>query len=416
MSTLTLIDDSVVVSKKSFGRIPLKTRDRAIRYKSDHTQTQHTTGFPLLSLSQTNFPKKKAKEKAFARFAKPLRSLREIFLPSKSIENAFAPFAKPLRSLRETFLPSKSIENAFARFAKPLRSLRETFLPLREKKSFLLTILFSFAGINSVQAQTSNDLKLYILLGFTFIIAFVTLLTALVALWTVKVLLNKAHPPVVKIKPAFSVWDWFVEKFISGKLVPIGQEATIALDHNYDGIVELDNRMPPWLRYLFIGTILFAIFYFSYYSLLQSSPGQIQEYEYELAEAEKQTVKRKLLAANSIDEFTVKFDSTAFALESGKTIYINNCKACHGDAGQGGVGPNLADNYWLHGEKINDVFKTIKYGVPQKGMIAWQSILKPIEIQNLSSFIQQMKGSNPAGGKEPQGIEVVAEKKVSLNN
>jgi cytochrome c oxidase cbb3-type subunit 3 len=95
-------------------------------------------------------------------------------------------------------------------------------------------------------------------------------------------------------------------------------------------------------------------------------------------------------------------------VSSGKEIFIAKCVACHGQAGEGGVGPNLTDEYWLHGGSINDIFKTVKYGVPEKGMIAWQATLKPNEIQSVSNYILSIQGSNPANAKAPQGEKATA--------
>jgi cytochrome c oxidase cbb3-type subunit 3 len=90
-------------------------------------------------------------------------------------------------------------------------------------------------------------------------------------------------------------------------------------------------------------------------------------------------------------------------LNEGKATFEKLCSACHrADAG-GQVGPNLTDEYWIHGGGIHNVFKTITYGVPDKGMLSWKSQLTPKQIQQVASYILSLKGSNPAGGKEPQG-------------
>jgi cytochrome c oxidase cbb3-type subunit 3 len=103
-----------------------------------------------------------------------------------------------------------------------------------------------------------------------------------------------------------------------------------------------------------------------------------------------------------VDEKTVTLaDATGIA--EGDKLFHSNCYACHGAKGEGGVGPNLTDNYWLHGGTINDVFKTIKYGWPDKGMQAWEKMYSPIQIKNLASYIKTLAGTNPPNPKAPQG-------------
>ena len=220
--------------------------------------------------------------------------------------------------------------------------------------------------------------------------------------------------PITSTVSTFSFSVWLNEKFGTGKLVAVGEEQSIALDHNYDGIVELDNGMPPWLRYVFSGSIIFAVVYLMQYLVLDYGLNPTQEYEQELAIAQEDAEKRKLLATNSIDESNVTLLDNKDLIAEGKMIFEQNCKACHGGAGEGGVGPNLTDAYWIHGGKVNDVFKIIKYGIPEKGMISWQAKLKPLEIQKVSSYIISLQGSNPANGKAPQGELFEAEKSISV--
>lgn len=187
-------------------------------------------------------------------------------------------------------------------------------------------------------------------------------------------------------------------------------------DHSYDGIKELDNFMPPWLQYVFVLSIGFGIVYFINYSVLGLGKTQLEEYQEELQVAEVQAEARKLTAVSTIDETNVVFDKTEASLESGKAIFDNNCVACHASDGGGGVGPNLTDEYWLHGGAIEDVFKVVKYGVPEKGMIPWQDQLEAEEMQQVSSYILTLSGSTPVNPKEPQGekYEPVIEEPVDV--
>jgi len=175
------------------------------------------------------------------------------------------------------------------------------------------------------------------------------------------------------------------------------------LDHNYDGIMELDNELPPWWLYMFYGTIIAAIFY-SVAFFGMGKFNQQDELNEEYAIAEKQIEKYKKANGPGIDEASVVMATDAVQLADGKETYDKNCVACHAANGGGGVGPNFTDNAWIHGNTINDVFKTIKYGVPEKGMIPWESQLNPEQMQNVASYIlTEFKDKNVEGGKEPQG-------------
>nr|WP_276898015.1 cbb3-type cytochrome c oxidase N-terminal domain-containing protein [Pedobacter kyonggii] len=197
------------------------------------------------------------------------------------------------------------------------------------------------------------------------------------------------------VKP--SIWT----KLLS--LRPIEEEKDLVIDHTYDGIKELNNPVPAWFNFLFYGTMIFAAAYLFYYHIGGYGDLQDQEYENEMARAKIEKAAYLEKSANTIDENSVKFDDAPAVLEDGKTIFNTNCVVCHGDKGQGVIGPNLADDYWLHGGSINSVFKTIKYGVPEKGMISWEKNLNPKQISAVTNFILSLKGTNPAGAKAPQG-------------
>lgn len=186
--------------------------------------------------------------------------------------------------------------------------------------------------------------------------------------------------------------------------VPVEQEDEIMLEHEYDGIRELDNKLPPWWLYMFYASIVFSVVYMAYY---QFTPGntQLDEYEAELAEAAKQKEAYLATAGANVDENTATL-LTGAAIENGKKTFESLCVACHGASGgssPNGVGPNLTDEYWIHGGGIKNIFKVIKYGVPAKGMIAWESQLTPVQIQEVASYIVTLEGTNPPNAKEPQG-------------
>jgi len=130
--------------------------------------------------------------------------------------------------------------------------------------------------------------------------------------------------------------------------------------------------------------------------------GQIDEYNQQIADAKVQVDEYRKKSGNAIDETNAKILSGA-DITAGKEAYDMNCAACHGKLGEGTVGPNLTDDYWLHGGSINDVFKTIKYGYPEKGMKSWQADLSPLQINQVSSYIKSLHGTNPPNAKEKQG-------------
>ena len=178
----------------------------------------------------------------------------------------------------------------------------------------------------------------------------------------------------------------------------------IDLGHNYDGIRELNNRLPPWWLYGFYCSILFACIYLWRYHVSHSAPLSGEEYQISMQQAAEQREAYLKKAANNIDETNVKFLSSPKDLSSGKAVFESVCAACHGMQGQGIVGPNLTDDYWLHGGSINEVFKTIKYGYPEKGMKSWKDDYSPSQLAQLASYIKSLHGSNPPNPKAPQGV------------
>lgn len=202
------------------------------------------------------------------------------------------------------------------------------------------------------------------------------------------------------LKPGKSILKSIYDK-ISG-LKPISQERELMMDEEYDGITELDNNVPPWFNILFYGTIIFAFVYILNYHVFSFGSLPLQEYNEEVTAA---NLKREELIRTGafINENTVAILTEKAALDNGKQIYVANCVPCHGNNGEGTVGPNLTDQFWIHGGGIKNVFKTIKYGVPAKGMIAWQNQFNPKSMQEVSSYVLSLQGTNPPNGKAPEG-------------
>ena len=193
----------------------------------------------------------------------------------------------------------------------------------------------------------------------------------------------------------------FWQKVLS--LRPLSEEKDMMEDHDYDGIKELNNPTPAWFMVLFYASIVIAVAYMFSYHVFDIGKSQEQEYAIELRDA--QISKKAFLAksANNVDENNIKLINTVAVLNEGKAIYLKNCVACHGEQAQGTVGPNLTDEYWIHGGNIGSVFKTIKYGVPEKGMISWEKQLTPKQMADVSNYIKSLANTNPPNPKEQQG-------------
>jgi len=244
-----------------------------------------------------------------------------------------------------------------------------------------------------------------------FLLALVALFATVVMLKALKVIVNeRLHPkPFIKYeapKPLdYETWQqqkkqkpniW--SKLLS--LKPIEEEEALVIPHAYDGIHELNNPVPRWFNVLFYGTMIFAACYLYYYHI-SDGPGQDEEYIAEMTRAAADKKAFLATAAEKFDENSIKPDPSLIA--KGKTIFMANCIACHGEHGQGIVGPNLTDEFWLHGGSINDVFKTVKYGVPAKGMASWEKTLSAKNIAEVVNFIMSLQGTRPANAKAPQG-------------
>lgn len=189
------------------------------------------------------------------------------------------------------------------------------------------------------------------------------------------------------------------------QLVPMEKEKDILFDHEYDGIRELDNSLPPWWVAMFYITIAFGVAYLGYFHVTDYGVDQATEYVQEMERAEEAVQAHLAKQADRVDETNVIALQEPKDLELGQTIFNTYCSACHGMLGEGGVGPNLTDNYSIHGSDITSIFTTIKYGVPEKGMIAWNTQLRPVEMQKVASYIMTLVGTSPPNPKEPQGEE-----------
>lgn len=282
--------------------------------------------------------------------------------------------------------------------------------------TFLLPIAVLAQDQPPVVNQSNNSGNIYMEINIiVFIItALIILVAALSMLTAFKAIAQEMINPTPYLPPQpvqpkeFSEWKTAksdapgIWTKILG-LKPLSDEKDIMMEHQFDGISELDNPTPAWFMWLFYSTIAFAFIYMVYFHVL--GYGLMQEEEYEIEMVAAQAERKIFLASssNNIDESSVKVSTDAETMNAGKSVFAANCVACHGDKGQGSVGPNLTDEYWLHGGTVGSLFKTIKYGVPEKGMISWEKMLTPKQISDVSNYILSLKGTNPPNGKAPQG-------------
>jgi cytochrome c oxidase cbb3-type subunit 3 len=184
---------------------------------------------------------------------------------------------------------------------------------------------------------------------------------------------------------------------------PIEKESEIIIDHDYDGIKELDNTLPPWWVYLFYITIIFGVAYLAKYHLFDGDSNAI-EYEKEVAQAQLEIEEYKKTAKGLVDASTVELLTEESDLSAGEAIFTDNCVACHKADGGGGIGPNLTDEYWILGGGIKNVFNTVSEGGRDgKGMISWKQDLSPLEIAQVSSYVLGFQGTTPAEPKTAEG-------------
>jgi len=278
-------------------------------------------------------------------------------------------------------------------------------------KKMRFFIILSISPIFAFAAgkDQSDSIWNWALHNLLFIVSLTIIIGAFVALWNLfmTILTEKKRELNIKepeIDSTFSIESIFKKTYdkLSG-LIPLQDENDIMLDHDYDGIKELDNSLPPWWIYGFYISIIAAFAYIYVYHYSDIGLNQVEEYEVAMKEGERRKAEYAKRQANNIDEKNL----VALADEKSLTIamkeFKSKCAACHGNEGQGGVGPNLTDDYWIHGGSTPEIYKTIKYGVPEKGMIAWKTQLNPSSIHQVSSYILTLRGTNPPNPKASQG-------------
>ena len=270
----------------------------------------------------------------------------------------------------------------------------------------LTAVLMLFASIAMAQTATTESAPTMefhtILLGVIGILIFVLFLLVLILRRVLYILKVESQGGVYPIEVQQNFW----ENIFS--LKPLAAEKELELDHDFDGIKELNNPIPFWFNLLFYTTIAVAFVYLLVFHVFEVGSLQGKEYETEMANAEISRQEYIKKVGNLIDENSVVLLTDKNKIHEGAEIFTSKCVVCHGDKGEGKVGPNLTDEYWLHGGDVKSIFKTIKYGAPSKGMVAWQNSMNGSQMQELASFILSLQGTNPPGGKDPQGDKVVS--------
>jgi len=205
-------------------------------------------------------------------------------------------------------------------------------------------------------------------------------------------------------KKSFLLGAWWsnMDKKIFTKAVSVEKEADILLDHNYDGIKELDNALPPWWKYGFYITIVVAVIYLLNFHVFRYGKNPTEEYQAELEKAKIESAEYESKNVDKINETNIQMPLKA-GLDEGKEIFTSICWTCHGKLGEGGVGPNLTDDYWIHKGSLNDIYTSIKIGYPEKGMQSWEKNYTAKQINNLTGYIKTLRGTNPPNPKLAQG-------------
>ena len=177
-------------------------------------------------------------------------------------------------------------------------------------------------------------------------------------------------------------------------------------DHEYDGIRELNNPLPGWWLATFYITIVFSVIYYAYYTFL-GGPTSDEELARSMSVIEQEREAASDMAEVQSEEYFLALVDNQEVLDAGKAEYTAKCMACHGDKGQGLIGPNMTDDYWIQGDgSVTAILQTAKIGVPDKGMPPWEGVIPEETLEAVAVYIYSLYGTNPPGAKPPQGEQV----------
>lgn len=289
---------------------------------------------------------------------------------------------------------------------KTLITRKQRLISMRAKTVLALVAMGLF-GANSAYASAFSDFTTTSWVLVATIIFLVLLISSLFSQYMEKtteanilIAQEESEKTGTRVEPK---GFWADLWFRLNKFRPMEEESEIETQHIFDGIKELDNATPPWFTIGFLGSIVIAIIYFWVHHISMTAPLQIEEYEREVAIAEAKLAEYLSKQTDVIDENTVTLFTDDFSISNGKKTFDANCVACHKADGGGSVGPNLTDEYWIHGGSVKDIFSTIKYGVIEKGMIPWKDELSARQMAELVAYIYTLQGTNPPGAKEAEG-------------
>ena len=272
---------------------------------------------------------------------------------------------------------------------------------------FALLMILPLIGNSQAEGDSmfSAEMAPYLVITMVFFLALIVLGVSfnvynIMRTFVTNEAIRKAQEAGVEYVPEAGWFSKLMDRW--NDIVPIEEESSITLDHEYDGIRELDNHLPPWWLGLFYGSVVFGVIYMIGYHVMDWWPLQEEEYSISQAEAAK-VLASQAGSQGVIDESTIEYNPDVVFVSKGKAVFDQSCATCHGPDGGGTIGPNLVDNYWMHGGSVSDIYKTIKNGVPAKGMASWEKALSPTKIAQITSYIISIGGSEVANPKAPQG-------------
>jgi cytochrome c oxidase cbb3-type subunit 3 len=175
-----------------------------------------------------------------------------------------------------------------------------------------------------------------------------------------------------------------------------GYQADQLIDHDYDGIQEYDNRLPNWWLWILYGSIIFALAYWLFFHTIGAGKLPRERYAAEMQKAAETQLARASKGGLS-DQSLELMAAMPDRVSEGKAIFTQYCVVCHRDQGQGLVGPNLTDAYWIHGGRPMDIHKTITDGVLAKGMAAWGRQLGPNRVEAVTAYVLTLRNTNVPG-------------------
>lgn len=295
-------------------------------------------------------------------------------------------------------------------FSATLKNYMKKLRNLKNGVSIIALMILSNAMIAQSAPATEATISYWDTINYTTWFLLITIIVEIFVLFFLGLFTSRLMKnPKKEIEKAEKITDesWFMKWWKKANNFNNNLEEAEKLDtgHSYDGIRELDNITPPWFQAAFYTTIVIGIIYLWYY---HSGVGKLQIEEYQesvdLANKEMEEYQKH---QKGIDENTIAFTSSASELEEGAKLFQSSCASCHAADGGGGTGPNLCDDSWIHGGSPKDIFKSIKYGWKDKGMIPWKDLYNDQKILKIASYVNTLQGKKPLSPKAPQGEKYV---------